>query len=450
MKKLNRSLCIMLTVLSGLFVMGCSKQDRSSSNTANGAMTVARSVLPKVSFTDSNFTVPIEVASVLAANLNKIMPGVKFFKRNVALSVENSFTINDSAGNPNMYIFNYKDDGYAVFSADERHSPLLAVVEKGKFEKRAVSAGLINWFNVTMNYINLAKTGKMDTKSARTQWHRFFSATFADRDVIGCCPECPSYPECLDENYQGFLCNSSICNDDPCGVATYDQEGPYITTVWGQGCGYNDFSPDFSCAGTGCFFNSRVPTGCVATAMAQIIKYWAHPSHQSYNYAIMPDNNNDPWLYTSEVPRLMRDAGDAVGMTWSCNASSAYVSNIPQALKDSFAYNNGSHTNIYSSIRGLIVANLNSGIPAILGACAQEIRHGFWPFYTYEYDVCHAWICDGYIFVQDACNTVMTFHINWGWGGEDDGYFFYNNWDLPIDGVGAYQYAHSLAYNLFP
>ncbi len=285
MKKLKRPLC-MLTVLSGLlFIISCSKKDRSAPNTANDAMTVARSVLPKVSFTDSNFTVPIEVVSVMAANLNKTAPAEKLFKRDVALSVENSFTINDSAGSPNMYIFNYKEDGYAVFSADERYNPLLAVVEKGKFEKRAISAGLINWFDVTMNYINLAKKGIVEKRgAAEAEWRLYLKQPVIARGIkdpegIDCCVECPNYPACLNDPYMGCG-DPSICGD-PCGVTNFYQRGPYITTVWDQGCGYNDLSENLGCTSypRACPSNYNAPTGCVATAMAQIIKYWAHPTH---------------------------------------------------------------------------------------------------------------------------------------------------------------------------
>jgi len=42
------------------------------------------------------------------------------------------------------------------------------------------------------------------------------------------------------------------------------------------GGGYNDMCPNLGCNPIG--YNHNAPTGCVATAMAQVIRYWAAPT----------------------------------------------------------------------------------------------------------------------------------------------------------------------------
>ena len=96
-------------------------------------------------------------------------PSTRLSKAGVALSIEKSFTINDSAGSPNMYVFDYTGDGFAVFSADERYNPVLAVVPNGKYEQCKNQFGITNWFGETMDYINLAKKAFLILKTILQQ-----------------------------------------------------------------------------------------------------------------------------------------------------------------------------------------------------------------------------------------------------------------------------------------
>jgi len=456
MKKTHK-LTLTLTVLSYLlFIISCSKQDKSSAEP--DLQTVTRQTLAKVSFNDNSFTVPVEVVSVLAVNIDKLMPGAKNVENSGELSVEKSFTINDSAGSPNMYIFNYKDDGYAVFSADERYTPLLAIVKKGKFEKREVSAGLLNWFDMTMDYINLAKVGKIDSKGkTEAAWKHALAIiessipVSSDGEVVNrpqptlCCEGCPNYPDCLAIPELGCGGDPNVvCN--PCGTATYTQKGPYLQTQWGQRVGYNDLCPNYNCtAYTACSVsNTNVPTGCVATAVAQIMRYWAVPTPYNYNYTGMPDIYNACNGNNTEIHRLIRNIADAVGMGWECSGSGADPEDAANVLRTIFGYSSATYSSYDSGDHNIIVTNLNAGRPVILGG--YKTRTFIWPFYGYENG--HAWVCDGYYRDSNNCYSYLYFNMNWGWDSSDDGWFAYNNWAPPT--AGNLQYKQDIIYNIYP
>lgn len=107
------------------------------------------------------------------------------------------------------------------------------------------------------------------------------------------------------------------------------------------------------------------------------------------------------------VSTLMRYCGQSVEMKYSCAGSSASTSNVARALKDYFNYDDGVRYVNRSSYTldewiVLVYSELTEGRVVILDG--QSSNGG------------HAFVCDGY----DKDNY---FHINWGWGGDQDGYY---------------------------
>lgn len=92
----------------------------------------------------------------------------------------------------------------------------------------------------------------------------------------------------------------------------YYTKGPLLQTTWGQGCGYNSLLQDCSTP----YYCYHAVTGCVATAMAQVMKYHTYPA--SYNWSGMPDTYG-----TTATATLMRDIGlpSAVNMNYGCSGS---------------------------------------------------------------------------------------------------------------------------------
>jgi len=201
---------------------------------------------------------------------------------------------------------------------------------------------------------------------------------------------------------------------------------PLLSTTWDQGCGYNDDCPIDGGGPCG-----HVWAGCVATAMAQVMRYWAHPlqgvgSHgyihpdygyqyadfnaTNYNWAGMPDN-----VGSEDIAELLYHCGVALEMDYGPDGSGAYTGtygypNVVSVLEDYFNYQlqvDYLYKSDYSDSvwNTLLQGQLDLGWPLV---------------YRGEGSGGHAFVCDGY-------QGDNYFHFNWGWSGTYDGYFYLND-----------------------
>ena len=206
-----------------------------------------------------------------------------------------------------------------------------------------------------------------------------------------------------------------------------DSVGPLLTTTWGQGQYYNALCPEDAEGEDG-----HVPTGCVATAMAQIIHYWGqkeeiktrgiHSYDSQYgnlrvNYdSTSYDFSNMPDALTAEstpeqikaVAKLMYECGVAVNMEYSAWASGAQNSEVIRALVNHFRFSPEIKECLrfdYSDEEWFLALKNNL-------ACNSPI---YYSGVNDGYEG-HAFICDGY-------NQMDYFHINFGWNGYCDGWY---------------------------
>lgn len=203
---------------------------------------------------------------------------------------------------------------------------------------------------------------------------------------------------------------------------------PMIKTRWGQGSPYNDKSPNGSAS------------GCVATAMAQIMTYHRHPERgvNVYSYisrtrgfqltcdfrATAFDWFNLRESYNSSatiaqrqaVSTLMYACGVAVSMDYGLDRSGqsgAYDFDVPYALVHYLGYGSNIvnlHRDYYSNDEWYerLYQELQEGRPVLY--CGADSRSG------------------GHAFVIDGCRSSDNLvHVNWGWDGSFDGYFALNS-----------------------
>ncbi|GHT43777.1 hypothetical protein AGMMS49965_18270 [Bacteroidia bacterium] len=216
---------------------------------------------------------------------------------------------------------------------------------------------------------------------------------------------------------------------------------PLLTTYWAQRAPYNNLvnSKLNQYYPTGSSYN--YPTGCVATAMAQIMNYHQHPIQRTrsipsyktdnlqisvpaitgtttYDWANMKNTTNEYTTTTQEnaVAELMYECGVAVHMNYEPGGSGAYVlenkTNYTSfaVLPTYFGYDNSIQSkwrgNLNTEWDDLLISDLNAGRPIL--------------YIGYEPDGGHAFVCDGY-----SCNTDAYgrryFHFNWGWGEASQG-----------------------------
>ncbi|MDR1456428.1 MAG: C10 family peptidase, partial [Tannerella sp.] len=210
--------------------------------------------------------------------------------------------------------------------------------------------------------------------------------------------------------------------------ASGDYVDPLVKTKWNQGSPYNGQCP------------SGTVTGCVATAMAQIMKHHNHPttgtgSHTnknntslsanfgstSYGWSAMTSTYPSNAAAATAVATLMYHCGISVDMKYG-STSGAYSQDVPGALTTCFGYDQGIryHTrNTYPYTEWL----------AMLKTELRDNRPVYYSGYTRD-EAGHAFVCDGY-------DTDDLFHINWGWGGTSDGFFRLAALDPYIQGIGG-------------
>lgn len=209
---------------------------------------------------------------------------------------------------------------------------------------------------------------------------------------------------------------------------------PLVTTKWNQDAPYNAETPNGNCA-----------TGCVATAMAQIVfynKYYIGSGSKQYttktnkyeidytfpaamNFSAMTNTYDDNSTEESKaaVASLMKACGVAVEMNYTTGASGASSSNVPLGLVQYMGYNPAQtaytrrdHYNT-SEWESLIYSQLSAAHPVFYSGQAPGGGHAF--------------VCDGY-------DKNGLFHFNWGWGGNSDGYFALSSLNPDDQGIGSF------------
>ena len=197
---------------------------------------------------------------------------------------------------------------------------------------------------------------------------------------------------------------------------------PLLTCKWSQYDPFNKYTPLSN--------GQHTPTGCVATATAQVMFYNKWPKNRPQDYIAstgddakksatywwdeMKNTTNEMRTEQSRqaVGVLMSDIGKAVNMRYYYRGSDSNLQYACNALRDKFDY----------TVRYLD----KNFLPAndFLNEVMQEISDGY-PVLVVGGP--HAFVYDGY-------DEQGLIHTNWGWGGGNDGYFDINIVTLNVSG----------------
>lgn len=245
--------------------------------------------------------------------------------------------------------------------------------------------------------------------------------------------------------------------------------GKLLTTKWDQsGFKYNLYTP------------YKYYCGCVATAGAQLMKFWNWPQNTSaltpvlpfrgtvedtgdwtlangyrssssgsytqwspafggpYNWSAMTDSPSAGGTDASAVSQLTRDVGIAVHMNYSSGGSGAQTSTLFRRLTDQFGYANAAYASNLSdsddadsSWKRAMLASFNAGLP-----CGVSVPG-------------HAIVADGYGYYGSA----LYVHFNFGWSGTSDAWYSNPLADGLKDGTSntaGFTTLSSIIYNLYP
>lgn len=363
--------------------------------------------------------------------------------------IKNGYTLYDKNKKPAIYLFNYTQGGFVFVSAEYTLQPILAYVPSGEAKRDTVPAGFIMWIQKTIENIEIVRDGLYDnSRIGIAAWRNYLEINNIDTSI--------EVEEVLSDFSQAKILRKDQANNAPiepepdCDTWYTSQKGPFIPVTWGQGKSYNELinpNVNYGCFKTG---NDRPWTGCVATAMAQLIRYWK--STPTYDYNSMPNNQGN-----AEVQKLMFHAGVFVDMTWGCETSGALTFKVDNALETYFGFNSGDRIWNNQNIYNKTYDNLNKGWPVLLGGCATAKDFLNLGLFNIVGD-CHLWICDGYQSAYSACGVGYTYyHMNWGWhetwaNTDYNGWFGFYNWDITYaNGTHEnFQYANDAIVDIHP
>ena len=286
------------------------------------------------------------------------------------------------------YVFALQPKGFVIVSADERMEPILGYSYDNNFVVENMPEHVRGWLgNYEQQIIMVIDHNISPTSETATKWSR-------------------------------------LRTGQTMSTRSGESVGPLLTTTWDQGQYYNSLCPEDANGIAG-----HVPTGCVATAMAQIINYWQNPQNGrgthsyysnygtltvnydsvNYDYANMPDalSSTSSPEEVNAVAELMRDCGVAVNMGYFYTESSSYDVEARTALINFFrfspnmSYAQKSHFS-NAQWHNLLQENLSANHPVLYSGTGNNGGHSF--------------VCDGY-------NADNYYHFNFGWSGYADGWY---------------------------
>ena len=334
-----------------------------------------------------------------------------------------------SADNAYYYVFNVADNGgFVIVSGDDRTNPILGFSDEGNFDANKIPANMKAWL-----------------KSYAEQIKALDNMTDQQAKTLLAAPKLRAT------------------------VDTRNSIAPMITTKWDQATPYWNECPEFMSVEDGDTIGELAYTGCVATAMSQIMKFYEYPAQTSqvipaysftygdgnYNYstvqmeelpittfdwAHMKDSYTgaEDEVYTTAVAHLMLYVGCSIKSQYGTSATGAYTDDIPKGFAQfgygsKLAYRNDYTQDVWE---GMVYDELAAGRPMIYNGTAGSGGG-------------HSFICDGYEYGN-------YYHINWGWGGMGNGYFQLAVLNPHESGIGGsssaegYNMKQNIVYNVIP
>jgi hypothetical protein len=290
---------------------------------------------------------------------------------------------------PLYHVFNLDENGggFVIIAGDDVVRPVLGYSVYGSYDENKAPENFLRWMDgLQQQILHAQENGLPQSEEVKARWEKYLNGVPA--------------------------------------LAATNAAGHLIQTEWDQFTPYNDMCPE-----TG---GMKAPTGCVATTMAQIMKYHKHPvrgtgrsdayvtesssiSVPSVNFEINYDWGNmlNRYDYDADSPQarkavatLMYHCGAGTGMDYGIDGSSASSASMLYAMVKYFGYDRS-----ISCIRRSMYDD------ALWEATLRgEIDAGRPLYYAGQGTGAHAFVCDGY-------DDDGLFHFNWGWGGWFDGYY---------------------------
>lgn len=324
------------------------------------------------------------------------------------------------AGLDQLHIFDMEGQGFIIVAADDRVKPVLAYSFENPFPSE-LNPELAYWLRGYNAQIAEMVKGGDFTQSADIlqQWSELSPLTDTDGDI-----------------------DSTAASDT---TSTIIRIPAMVQTQWDQGAPYNMYCPYDSAR------HGRTVVGCVATAMAQIMKYWNHPAYGEGFHSYQPSSMWHPGISS---PTLSVDFGQTTYL-WENMPNRLEL--FSQAHEKEAVALLSYHCGVAVEMMYGVSADGGSGAYSSCGswvsACATNAFHLYFRydsslFYSYRNhysdDDWTALIDEnlalgqpmyysgsdstgGHAFVLDGADNQQRYHFNWGWSGYGDGFYTVNN-----------------------
>jgi len=357
-------------------------------------------------------------------------------------------------GTLNFYVVPLKPTGFVIVAANDETEPVIAFSANHAFDSKHPQVADALSFDMNMR-IKALQNGTQSGKDApnraihQAKWNGLVDQA--------------SSPMAAPSAYTGITTTNNTALDDLC-VA------PLLQTEWSQSkeetssytfvSFYNYYTPPYAAGNVNNYY-----TGCVATAWAQIMRFWQWPqtgvgtgsftiqvnginrqeqlrggdgAGGAYNWSQMPLKpylSNITLAQQQAIGALMHDAGVSMGMSYAADGSAAWLdSTIIQSV---FKYANScNYINWWNDTSAeneptarAIRTNLDAGLPTAIAIYGATDGHEV--------------VCDGYGYSQ---GTIYT-HVNFGWDGDNDLWYALPVFNAPNS---DYTQIYSTNYNIDP
>ena len=377
-------------------------------------------------------------------------------------------------GNSSMHIVNFNNhEGFVIVGNSRKYYPILAFSEKGSFDTKSINNGINGWINEQFD--NIAFCEKLPASESiqySALWEDYTKKISSinntkDGDPINTvrsnfvsywesqgytCYELSEQPSNMPDDVYSSFCNTALATAN----TDYDymtfsiileqtqyssfNTGNLVQVTWDQQYHFNDSIATPS--------NPDPKLGCTTVAVGQVMKSQQKPAY--YNWSAM---HND--MPTPTTAAFLRDVHDAIKWYLLNNYSD------PWSAKNYLVDVGYTHASVQSHDLPTVRNNLTSGHPVIMsGWDGHTITGG------------HTWVCSGYrtynsyvsysLWVVSTSlpleyvsanntysNTATTpyYYMNWGYWGEDDGWFL--NDSVQKDSNNNYQYLRTEIINIY-
>lgn len=323
-----------------------------------------------------------------------------------------TYTANGTSGQSSFYIFDVNNGtGFVIVSGEDAVTPILGYSSEARFPAQVTNNEVSYWMDGYNEQIS----------------------TVIDHHVAASASVTADWNKLLDGKELDQAKGTTV--------------SPLVVTKWDQGDDYATLCP------------TNTPTGCVATAMAQIMKFWNYPDQgvgnhsytapapvsatlsadfgaTTYHWADMPIEltASSTTSQKQAIATLMSHVGISVNMSYdfaSNGGSGSFVISSQSPVQNCSEYALKTYFKYSTDIKGTPRSQYANNDAGWLKLLQDELEAGRPILYT------GFGSAGGHAFVFDGYDQLNRFHINWGWGGMSNGYFVVDNLAPPALGIGG-------------